>query len=178
VQSESHSANLRSYDSNLPEQPAQLRPTTFYLQGDDASLQLAPASTTAKANRANKHESAVLHTAGVVSTGVRPISTKNQRKSGITGNTIMADRLQGPPATTEPTTPIQAREQACLTAGVLRKHYGKGTCLNHRSAPQHNTILQWRDSPASWIVDPHYNPKPTTTSERTGLYYRSAPRQQ
>jgi hypothetical protein len=29
-------------------------PTTFYLQGNDASLQLVPASTTTKANRADK----------------------------------------------------------------------------------------------------------------------------
>jgi hypothetical protein len=42
-----------------------LHPTTFYLQGNDARLQLVPASTTTKANRANKNESAALQTAGV-----------------------------------------------------------------------------------------------------------------
>jgi hypothetical protein len=43
----------------------------YLLQGNGASLQLVPASTTTKANRANKHESAVLQTAGVAGTGVR-----------------------------------------------------------------------------------------------------------
>jgi hypothetical protein len=57
-----------SYDSHLPEHLSTdaLRPTpSFYLQGNNARLQLVPASTTTKANRANNSESAALQTAGV-----------------------------------------------------------------------------------------------------------------
>jgi hypothetical protein len=53
----------------------------FIFQATTLDLQLATASTTIKANRANS-ELAALQTAGVAGTGVRPISTSNYELRG------------------------------------------------------------------------------------------------
>jgi hypothetical protein len=141
-------------DSHLPEHPsdASSRPTTFYLQGNDARLQLVPASTTTKANRANS-DFVALQTTGVER------NSSDLHLHQETNN--------------------RARERACTT-GVLRNiatdrrtkidsNNNKPKVRYHRqhqSERENEPVLQ-ECSAAQRLP----------TSERTCLYYRSAPQQ-
>jgi hypothetical protein len=129
-----------TYRSNLPYQATTL------------DLQLVPASTTTKANRADS-DLVALQTTGVGSTGVHvpsPPTTKNNRARERACTTGVLRELT-----------TMSRERACAT-GVPRNN--TTTITNKRE----NVPVQWECSA-----------KPTSTkSERTSLYYRSAPRLQ